>query len=195
MNKNTKDISGQKFGKLTAIKISEKRYKTARCLLWDCVCDCGNTVAVPGTALRKGATKSCGCSRNTEESRGNQAKKRMIDSEVLAINKLIHRYKQSAEKRGYEWNLTFEQVQKIVHKPCKYCNTPPSIHIDTSSKFRGKSELLVSGIDRVDNSKGYVEDNIVPCCSFCNRAKNTLTEQSFFEWVKKVFIAQNMKLP
>lgn len=55
-----KDLTGQKFGKLTAIKpIGKKNKKT----VWLCKCDCGNTSEVIGTALTIGGTKSCGCLR------------------------------------------------------------------------------------------------------------------------------------
>lgn len=55
------DITGRRFGKLTAIKISENRTISGR-LQWECRCDCGNIVfSVPYdlTSLRR---KSCGCS-------------------------------------------------------------------------------------------------------------------------------------
>mgnify|MGYP007070555145 CR=1 FL=1 len=54
----SKDILGQKFGKLTVIKkVGIKR----KLILWECLCDCGNTVEVIGTSLRIGETASCGC--------------------------------------------------------------------------------------------------------------------------------------
>ena len=54
-----KDISGQKFGRLTAIKPTEERRNGS--VYWLCVCDCGNEVIVSGANLRQGNTKSCGC--------------------------------------------------------------------------------------------------------------------------------------
>lgn len=53
-----KDISGQKFGTLTAIKIvgSDSKNKA----LWECVCDCGAVVVKSGAGLRNGNIKSCG---------------------------------------------------------------------------------------------------------------------------------------
>ena len=53
-----KDISGQKFGRLTAIEFVGVENNKA---IWLCKCDCGNTSKVAGTALRFGNTKSCGC--------------------------------------------------------------------------------------------------------------------------------------
>lgn len=52
------DITGQKFGKLTAL---EPTRTNSNRLGWKCRCDCGKTVIVEGTVLRAGKTKSCGC--------------------------------------------------------------------------------------------------------------------------------------
>ena len=53
------DITGQKFGRLTAIKyVGKDKYRR---LLWLCKCDCGNEKVVAKSVLKCGATKSCGC--------------------------------------------------------------------------------------------------------------------------------------
>lgn len=48
------EISGQKFGRLTAINREKGK--------WNCLCDCGNTRAVPTFDLLHGRYTSCGCS-------------------------------------------------------------------------------------------------------------------------------------
>ena len=58
INMPIKDISGMKFGKLTALEI---RGKNKREYLWYCECDCGGNKVVPGSYLRTGHTTSCGC--------------------------------------------------------------------------------------------------------------------------------------
>ena len=54
-----KDISGQRFGKLTAISY----YGTDKCgrATWLCKCDCGNEHIGVGAMLRSGEVSSCGC--------------------------------------------------------------------------------------------------------------------------------------
>lgn len=54
-----KDITSQKFGRLTAIKCVgiNNHHK----FLWECLCECGNKKIVPTGALISGNTKSCGC--------------------------------------------------------------------------------------------------------------------------------------
>ena len=54
-----KDLTGQRFGRLTVIKAEEER-KNGQ-VVWECKCDCGNTVSVRGGHLRNGHTISCGC--------------------------------------------------------------------------------------------------------------------------------------
>lgn len=56
-----KDLSNQKFGKLTAIKIVGTDKSKRK--VWLCQCDCGNQTTVVGTYLSSGNTTSCGCIR------------------------------------------------------------------------------------------------------------------------------------
>ena len=55
-----KDITNQKFGKLTALSIDNNNSAVKK---WKCRCDCGKYTVVDGTSLRAGRTKSCGCYR------------------------------------------------------------------------------------------------------------------------------------
>lgn len=54
-----KDLTGEKFGKLTAIKPVGKNEQGR--YLWECLCDCGSTCTVCGTSLTSEKTQSCGC--------------------------------------------------------------------------------------------------------------------------------------
>lgn len=55
---NPTDITGLKFGRLTALyRIDDDRKDT----YWLCRCDCGNTIEVPLGSLWSGNTRSCGC--------------------------------------------------------------------------------------------------------------------------------------
>lgn len=57
MPKKRQNLSGQRFGKLTA----EKECRINGRTFWVCVCDCGNTTTVRADCLLSGNTKSCGC--------------------------------------------------------------------------------------------------------------------------------------
>ena len=53
-----KDLTGQKFGKLTVIK---RVPNIGKKVAWECKCDCGNITIVTSHNLTSGHTKSCGC--------------------------------------------------------------------------------------------------------------------------------------
>jgi len=57
--KNTHDLTGQVFGRLTVLAPTEKRSNSF--VVWRCQCECGNITEVSASNLRNGNTKSCGC--------------------------------------------------------------------------------------------------------------------------------------
>lgn len=54
MNKRIKDITGQRFTRLIAVRYEGDGF-------WMCLCDCGKITLVKGKKLRSGHTKSCSC--------------------------------------------------------------------------------------------------------------------------------------
>ena len=58
-SKRYKDISGQKFGRLTALYRLHNYHKNGT--RWLCVCECGNLKEVNLRNLQNGNSKSCGC--------------------------------------------------------------------------------------------------------------------------------------
>jgi hypothetical protein len=56
------DLTGQKFGKLTALSYKTVRQNNHRSIVvWECACDCGNIVSVRSSSLTSGNSRSCGC--------------------------------------------------------------------------------------------------------------------------------------
>lgn len=53
------DITGQKFGRMTAIKPIDTQNKSRR---WLFLCDCGKEKVILSRSVKAGMTKSCGCS-------------------------------------------------------------------------------------------------------------------------------------
>lgn len=54
------DVTGQKFDKLTAVKVIGTLRKAK---LWLCLCDCGKETTAIVTQLRRGEKTSCGCKK------------------------------------------------------------------------------------------------------------------------------------
>jgi len=63
MANNLKDLTGQKFKKLTVLSLAHRDGGRAH---WLCACDCGGSVVVASNHLQKAnGTASCGCERAT----------------------------------------------------------------------------------------------------------------------------------
>lgn len=72
-----KDLTGQKFGRLTALE-SVGKDKFGQ-YLWRCECECGKNCIVRGGSLTSGNTKSCGCSHK-EALTARNTKHRLTDA-------------------------------------------------------------------------------------------------------------------
>ena len=67
IRKRAKDLTGMKFGKLTVLQKSEKKYLNSHFPFWECQCECGNKVVARAGSLIAGNTQSCGCLRSKGE--------------------------------------------------------------------------------------------------------------------------------
>jgi hypothetical protein len=97
---------------------------------------------------------------------------------------VFHSYKQGAEARNLPMELTFDQFVAIIENDCEYCGCPPD---KSNLQYRRKnphSYLRYNGIDRLDNTKGYVVGNVVPCCKTCNMAKSSMTFEAWLDWME-----------
>ena len=85
------------------------------------------------------------------------------------LKKLLTRLRSSAKKRHLEFNLTEYNLECL-----SFPITCPILHIPIEYNRTTYSPNMAS-IDRIDNSKGYIKDNIQVISFSANRAKNNLT--------------------
>ena len=168
------DLTGQKFGFLL-IKKRMGSHKSSKSVLYLCECDCGNKIEITSKALQRRKTISCGC-------KGNPGKALPGDQGIF--NKLVSNYKSNAKKRQLPFALTNQQCRLLFSDNCFYCNIAPN-KIFTHKKYKG--EFIYNGIDRLNNSVGYIFDNVVSCCMMCNYKKRETDVSPFLEWIEKVY--------
>jgi hypothetical protein len=176
---------GQKFGRLEVIGLPQSRPQWTNdktrgrrkiSKLWvACRCVCGQEKDVPKHHLLTGISQSCGCLQRED------ARARRIKGPCVAcLNECWTMYRASARARGLPFLLTKDQFYSITSKPCHYCGAPPSNKI---VRPRSNGAFTYSGIDRQDNTQGYVFTNCVPCCRQCNVAKSDMTIMEFYDWI------------
>ena len=66
-----KDLTGERFGALTALEPTDQR--DDRYIIWRCRCDCGEIVFASSKKLARGTIQSCGCSTVRMRSCGKPA--------------------------------------------------------------------------------------------------------------------------
>jgi hypothetical protein len=171
-----KDISGAQIGLLFIKKrLPDKLSKSQRPdPVYLCECECGNTCERRSEDLGKGLF-SCGCI--------NESPFRL----VCKSRYIITEYQSNANKRNLTFELPDTQMEELLKGKCHYCGFSLE---EVRSDLR---EFAFLGIDRLDNTKGYIAGNVVTCCKICNHTKKAMTELSFLAWVKRVSDYQNRK--
>lgn len=171
-----KDLTGSKFGKLTAVKFLGIENKK---VLWMCECECGGTKIVPAHSLRHAkeneGTRSCGCLLEA----------RKLPYGHASRNHLYRAYRSGARKRKHEFTLSIEEFGILTQQECFYCGRKPET-LWSRKEYQYNGDYIYNGIDRKDNSIGYTTENSVTCCKLCNFTKQTLSSEEFIDLCKKI---------
>lgn len=190
---NVINLVGLKFGRLL-VKSKNDIKGNRRQVRWNCICDCGVLHTVTGESLRSGKSKSCGCLGKEARHVKNKNSDREKAMLLLIYSPLKKRHKQKFNNENY---IDFDTFKKLSISNCFYCdseplNTQPDIRYET--RYGKKEKLNITdfvlkynGIDRIDSSKGYEYNNVVPCCKNCNSAKMELSIKEFKNHIIKIY--------
>lgn len=136
-----KNITGQRFGKLIAIRY-EGSTKEGRAR-WFCKCECGKETIILLTALTSGSTTSCGCVLNEKLTKHNMSNARIYhiwqSMKTRCTNPKSNRYRYYGGK-GIIYDPKWEVFEGFYE--------------DMGGGYR---EGLL--LDRIDGSKNYTKDN------------------------------------
>lgn len=168
------NLMGLKFGYW---EIIEKTVGKNGRKAWKCKCICGKIGIHSTNKLKSGATKSCGCKREPIKENISARKPK-----TSLFNCIIHSYRRNAKIRGLEYSLSENEAKELFIGKCYYCGDGKRNEIKNSYE-----SLEYNGIDRINNSIGYIKDNCVSCCKNCNFTKNNKTLKDFILWVRAVY--------
>jgi hypothetical protein len=182
------NLLDKQFGRLTVTAFAGRRYrgksKSKFDAMWECRCQCGNTSTVKGSALRHGATSSCGCAGREITQR------RTLLPDGEAIKRAAWRaVTYGAKRRGITVTIPEGVFREIVEMPCTYCGARAS----QRRKRQLRNAPLQDGvwetntIDRIDNNLGYIPGNVASACYTCNMAKGTLSVAEFKLWLTNAY--------
>ena len=151
------NITGQKFGRLTAIyPCGKTKYGN---VVWLCRCDCGQETKVSTQHLKSGDTQSCGC-LNSE-----LVSKRF--TKTGESHSRLYRIWRNMKRRCYD--KTFKAYKNYGDKGVKICS-------DWLNSFENFYNWAVSNgykdnltIDRINVNGSYEPNN----CQWITRSDNT----------------------
>jgi hypothetical protein len=170
-----KDLTGKIFGRLIVLERNPENHKHGNAR-WVVRCLCGTVKTVRSCHLLNGRTISCGCY--------NEEKKHLKEfSRQSFVRQMRERYKHHAERRGYVWRLTDEQVDLYLSGNCFFCGVEP---LWRNRQKGNMGAFLYNGIDRLVNHLGYFPENCVSCCGDCNIAKKDRSVHDFIKWIRRV---------
>lgn len=162
--KHNQSLVGRKYGMITFVeRVSSVGSRTK----YRCLCDCGTEIEMESVDIGKNRKLHCGC--QTLDANKRKALRRNMKQQMAG-----------ASLRGLEWSLTEDEFETLTSSPCFYCGDDPH------RKIHQYYDLLVTGIDRIDSSIGYVLSNCVPCCKTCNMMKVALGQNEFIQQCIKI---------
>ena len=112
---------------------------------------------------------------------------KLASEEKHALKLTLQNTKKNARIRELYWAISDEFALDLMCQPCFYCGSLPEIHNNYRITNSIKCSFRYNGIDRVDNSKGYILDNVVPCCSDCNYMKRAMSISEFKDRIAKIY--------
>lgn len=142
-----KDITGQRFGRLLALRDigPAKNGRT----LWLCRCDCGNETEATVSDLLNGHTKSCGCLKREKV-------KEAVTTHGMSGTRL-HRIWTGMHRRCYNPNDKY--YKDYGGRGVTVCEEWKSSFINFYNWAMENGYKDNLSIDRIDNNKGYCPEN------------------------------------
>jgi len=86
-------------------------------------------------------------------------------------------YKRNADIKNLTFTISYGDYVNIVEQNCYYCGIV--------------QERGFNGIDRKDQTKGYILENCVSCCKMCNYLKGSTSDDVFIKRVEHILTFQN----
>ena len=162
---------GKIFGSLTVERFSKNSFGQTIAI---CLCQCGKRCHPALYRLAQGMA-SCGCSKLSK----------LVGTGNAVVSSIRATYKASAKQRNLPFDLDHAAIRRLITASCFYCGIEP-YRCWNIRRQAGIDTLKCNGIDRIENERGYVLDNVVPCCPRCNYAKRDMSLQEFAAWALKL---------
>lgn len=143
------DLTGQVFGRLTVLRVSEKQIGGGR---WLCKCECGKEMDIKRSSLFNGHVKSCGCLKLDQKPNliHGHRPKGPFSPEVKAWDAMKERC----------YNPKNANYHRYGGRGIFVCDEWRN-SLSTFMEDMGKKPSKRHSLERVDNNKGYSKENCI----------------------------------
>lgn len=162
------NLVGQKFGELEVIEMVSTRGKGFRAI---CRCKCGRIVKKEPIYLRKGRSRSCGCNNDHKAKRGRHA---LFTGYEEISGTIWRKLLDMARVRNLKVELTIEEIWDLFVKQERRCALSGLPIV-----FGCGQERSTASLDRIDNDRGYLKDNVQWVHKSINMMKQCLDNHLF----------------
>ena len=159
--RESKDISGNKYGFLTVIKKSHQNKENR--WIWECVCDCGGIVYRPKNQLETKRISSCGCYKK-----------------YSSLKHGMHGTKEYSTWQSMKdrcLNINGKDYKNYMGRGIKICNRWKNSFVNFYNDM-GPAPTVKHQIDRIDNDGPYCKDN----CMWSTPKENSINKRSSKIW-------------
>jgi hypothetical protein len=157
------------------------KYEEERRIIATLICHCGSQFETRFRNIKNGHTRSCGnCLKKWEHAPYyGKIDKNPSDEKIKKAIRIIR------AKTQRDMEISDKDIKEIIFENCHWLGIGPSKLFFT--RKGGETPFYINGIDRIDNDKGYVKNNCVPCSTKANFLKGTFSEKEFLELIKQVY--------
>lgn len=172
------DYEGKKINNWTILGFSHLNNKGEQ--YWNTQCKCGNFSKIRVYPLIKGVSKSCRHCR--PQSNSGQLSPWWLGKCEFSIS-FFNGIKESAKSRQIEFNLEPEYIQSLFLQQNRKC-----IYTGLELEFPKNTRdfTKTASLDRIDSSKGYINNNVQWVHKIINKMKMDISEEEFIKFCKMV---------
>lgn len=100
----------------------------------------------------------------------------------------IRRWRGNATKRNLEWSISNSYLMDLMENTiyCPFMGMVLSYEFTEASEIGSRTNPARASLDRIDNSKGYSEDNVRIVSWAYNLLKGTLTDEQVLSYCKAI---------
>lgn len=166
------DLTGKRFGWLIALSyVKNDKFDKA---IWKVRCDCGKEKNINASGMKAEIVHSCGCYKRKKLSTGYKD----------ISGSWWRRLYKAAIQRGFDFNITLEEVWNLFIKQNKKCalSGVNLVMYPNNDKYY----LQTASLDRINSMKGYHINNIQWVHKRINFLKRNYPEEELLYWASKI---------